>query len=108
MPAYSWVLQIVGSWGYIVIYSFQMLFQQHLKMSCMTDLHVILENVIFYKGRNPVNCDLKAIVSVLLIQKTKQPTPVLSLLVLICKSEMMKCPQCVCFYNEINILLVRL
>lgn len=48
----------------------------------MTDLHVILQNVIFLKGRNTVNCGLKAIVSVILIKGK----PVLS-----CTSEMMKC-----------------
>lgn len=54
----------------------------------MTDLHVILGNVFFLKGRNPLNCGFKAIVSVLLIKGK----PVLSLLDVICKSEMMKCP----------------
>lgn len=76
-------LQIIGTWGNIVVYCFQMLFKRHLKICCMTDLHVILENVIFLKGRNTVNCGLKAIVSVTLIKGK----PVLS-----CTSEMMKCP----------------
>lgn len=104
LPACSWVLQIVDSWGNTVIDCFKKLFKQHLKMCCMTDLHVTLENVISLKGKNPDNCGLKAIVSVLLIKRK----PVLSFLVVICKSEMMKCSQCVCFHNEINILLVRL
>lgn len=103
LPACSWAVQIVGSWGNTVIDCFQMLFKQHLKMCCMADLHVILENVIFLKERNPLNCGFKTIVSIPLIKGKS----VLSLMVVICKSEMMKCPRCVCFHNEINILLLR-